>query len=159
MLQFEGYTWTINGKEIKSAKDVNLKVNLNTKNIPENTVSSLAKEDKAVQLNLEYEGDFGFTAVLTITLGKEYQNLFANLYYYNNGKFEPVSSGKINADGNVDLTFTHASDYVIVISEKNLQNPETGDDNQPLRYLWLMVLAAGACAAAAYALRRRRAER
>ncbi len=160
LLQFEGYTWTINGKGIQSAEDVNLKVTLNTGNIPASNVSSLAKDDKAIQLHLEYEGDFGFTAVLTIALGKEYQNLFADLYYYNNGKFEPVSSGKINADGNVDLTFTHASDYVIVISEKNLQNPETGDDNQPLRYLWLMVLAAGACTAAAYAFRRsRNAER
>ena len=38
---------------------------------------------------------------------------YANLYYYNpdSNELELVCAGQINKTGNVDLTFTHASDY------------------------------------------------
>ncbi len=39
------------------------------------------------------------------------------LFYYNedSGELEFICAGEIGTDGNVDLTFSHASDYVVVI--------------------------------------------
>ena len=43
--------------------------------------------------------------------------LYANLFCYNEqtGELEFVSAGQIDADGNVELEFTYASDYTIVV--------------------------------------------
>ena len=43
--------------------------------------------------------------------------LYANLFCYNEqtGELEFVIAGQIDADGNVELEFTYASDYTIVV--------------------------------------------
>ena len=65
------------------------------------------------------DGEFGFTATLTINMESKNAGLYANLFYYNEqtGELEFVSAGQIDADGNAELEFTHASDYTIVIDE------------------------------------------
>ncbi len=121
VLDMGAYTWTINGKDIKAKdlKDINLEVALDTKAIPSKLVSDLAGGQETRQLSLTYEGDFGFSASLTLPLGKEYQGSYGNLYYYDStGKLVFMNAGKIDENGNVSLTFSHASDYVIVIGEK-----------------------------------------
>ena len=49
---------------------------------------------------------------------KENAGLYANLFYYNAEKeeLEFMCAGEIGADGNVNLPFEHASDYVVVIN-------------------------------------------
>jgi LPXTG-motif cell wall-anchored protein len=63
---------------------------------------------------------------MSIGLDEKNAGLYANLFYYDEStkKFEFQCSGKIAEDGNASLEFTHASDYLIVISEKSLE-PET----------------------------------
>lgn len=80
-----------------------------------------------MQLSLTHNGDFGFEATLTVDVGKENVDKFGNLYYYDSdGKLVFMNAGKISADGSVDLTFSHASDYVIVIGEN--QTPAKASD-------------------------------
>lgn len=64
-----------------------------------------------------YEGEFGFTAVLSIDLGRENAGLTASLYYYNEstGELEFICKDQIAEDGTASLAFTHASDYVITV--------------------------------------------
>lgn len=128
VLQMDGYSWTINGKDIKGVnlKDINLEVKTNTSVIPIGLISKLAGDQPTMQLSLTHNGDFGFKANLNVNVGKENAGQFGNLYYYDSdGRLVFMNAGKIAEDGSVNLSFSHASDYVIVIG-KDMTAKENG---------------------------------
>ncbi|MBP1560346.1 MAG: bacterial Ig-like domain-containing protein [Oscillospiraceae bacterium] len=120
-----GITWTINGKDVTNPKTVDLSVTANSKNIPVEVINNVTGEKSAIQISLAHNGDFGFTATLTIDLGSKNNGLYANLFYYNpkTKELEFMDYGKISG-GKADLIFTHASDWTIVIDDK----PMGGED-------------------------------
>ena len=63
--------------------DLDLGVNTNTNNIPAEVINQVTKEKNSLQLSLNHNGDFGFTATLTVHLDAKNKGLYANLYYYN----------------------------------------------------------------------------
>ena len=133
-LKMNGYTWTINGKDIsaKNLKDINLEVTLNSDAIPSDTVKKLAGDNPVEQLSLTHNGDFGFRADLTINVGSDHAGKYGNLYYYDStGRMVFMNAGTINEDGSVSLSFSHASDYVVVISEKEMSQSDVPEDLQP----------------------------
>ena len=117
----DGISWKINGKDITDAAgDIDFGVTVGAdagKSIPVDVINNVTGERYSMNLSLAYDGEFGFTATLTINMESKNTGLYANLFYYNEqtGKLEFVSAGLIDADGNVELEFTHASDYTIVI--------------------------------------------
>lgn len=126
-LNMGGYTWTINGKDIKAntLKDINLEVTVNSNAIPSKTVQALAGKNPTCQLSLTHNGPFGFKADLTVNVGAKYNGKFGNLYYYDSdGKMVYRNSGKIDKNGNVTVSFDHASDYVIVMSDKKMSQSD-----------------------------------
>ncbi|MFN2927446.1 hypothetical protein ACKX2L_11085 [Lachnospiraceae bacterium YH-ros2228] len=117
-LDMGAYNWTINGKEIRETSDINLEVSVKNA-VPSDAVASLAGSKATKQISLAHEGPLGFDATLTWNVGEENQDKFANLYWYKpDGTFEYISRSEIDKDGNAKLKFTHASDYVIVLSDK-----------------------------------------
>lgn len=159
----DGIKWIIKGSDVAKVptKDINMSVTVGSKNVPENIIkSSNVEKDakKVVQISLGHDGEFGFKPVLSIDLGKEYAGKYANLYYYNKDKksLEGQMSVKIADDGTALLTFEHASDYVISVTEKaaidttKKSATKTRDDNDLVLYMNLMGLAAAAIAAGAY---------
>ncbi|MCM1329738.1 MAG: hypothetical protein NC253_09900 [Ruminococcus sp.] len=108
--------WEITGANITNAKSVDLGVKVNSNKIPENKVESFAGDKKTVQLSLNHNGDFGFTAVLNIPVGSSNNGKFANLYYYHGGQFEFVGSSPISG-GRTQFAFSHASNYLIVVDD------------------------------------------
>ena len=118
-----GISWKINGKDITGASgDIDFGITVGTgagKSIPVDVINNVTGERYSMNLTLAYSGEFGFTAALTINMASENAGLYANLFYYNEqtGEMEFVSAGKIDEDGNAELTFTHASDYTIVIDQ------------------------------------------
>lgn len=122
-----GYTWTINGKNIiaDNLKDINLEVTLNADAVPSSVVKKLAGDLPTKQLSLTHNGDFGFTADLSFNLGDTYAGKYGNLYYYDSdGKMVFMNAGKINEQGDVTVSFSHASDYVIVINDVVMSNED-----------------------------------
>ena len=117
----DGISWKINGKDITDAAgDIDFGVTVGAdagKSIPVDVINNVTGERYSMNLSLAYDGEFGFTARLTINMESKNTGLYANLFYYNEqaGKLEFVSAGLIDADGNVELEFTHASDYTVVI--------------------------------------------
>ena len=89
------------------------------KSIPVDVINNVTGERYSMNLSLAYDGEFGFTATLIINMESRNAGLYANLFCYNEqtGELEFVSAGQIDADGNAELEFTHASDYTIVIDE------------------------------------------
>ena len=116
-----GISWKINGRDItEPSGDIDFGVTVGTdagKSIPIDVINNVTGERYSMNLSLDYDGEFGFTAILTINMESKNAGLYANLFYYNEqtGELEFVSAGQIDADGKVELEFTHASDYMIVI--------------------------------------------
>ena len=143
VLKMNGYSWVINGMDVAATdlKDINLEVKLDTSKIPTSLIQSIAGNKPVRQLSLSHNGDFGFRARLMLNLGSEHSGETGNLYYYDStGKLVFMDAGEIGKDGTVSMTFSHASDYVVVIDsnaavkpvEKNVdggkrKSPKTGE--------------------------------
>ena len=149
-----GLSWKIYGKDITDAAgdiDFDVKVGADAgKSIPVGVINNVTGERSSLNLTLAYDGEFGFTATLTVNMESKNAGLYANLFYYNEqtGELEFISAGQIDPDGNVELVFTHASDYTIVVDTRimsdngqadnkadgNILAPKTGDSIS--KYAW-----------------------
>lgn len=154
VLDMNGYKWTINGNNIQAdnLKDINLSVDTDSDAIPDDVISELAGNNPVKQISLAYSGDFGFKASLTYNIGSEYAGKYGNLYYYDStGRMIFQNVGTIDADGNISLNFSHASEYAVVIADyavttDNADNTATssiatGDSSPIVLYAVLCVMA------------------
>lgn len=115
-----GVIWTIKSDSISdSAANVNIGVKLNTKSIPAKAVESVANGSDSMQISLAHDGNFGFQADLSIPVSKKNNGKYANLFHYNNGVCEFAGSALVKG-GKATLSFTHASDYVVVFTDEPL---------------------------------------
>lgn len=125
-----GYSWTINGKDIDKIADeeINLEVTVDTEVVPEAVIDKLTESgEETMQISLTHDGEFGFDAVLTLNVGKDKAGKFVNLYWYkDNGEAELLEAAKVDKDGLVELNFSHASDYILVYA--NVDKTKLTDD-------------------------------
>ena len=160
-----GLSWKIYGKDITDAAgDIDFDVTAGAdagKSIPVDVINNVTGERYSINLTLAYDGEFGFTATLTVNMESKNAGLYANLFYYNEqtGELEFISAGQIDPDGNVELVFTHASDYTIVVDTKimsdNGQADNKGDETIPAsktddstsKYTWnnTIIIIIGIC--------------
>lgn len=140
-LNMGGYFWIINGRDISTAdlKNINLEVVLDVNTVPDSLISSIAGRNRTRQIELTYNGEFGFTATLNLNLGAENRGRNASLYYYNrDGKLIFDQRASIGADGSVGLRFSHASNYVVVIEREtaassDAQKEQTNGNGQNMQ--------------------------
>lgn len=165
--------WTINAKSITNVtKPLDLKVTLNTDNIPAAVVSALAGTKTTMQVSLAHDGVFGFEGALTLSVGADKAGKYGNLYYYNPAtkKLEYQQAVVATSSGKVTYTFKHASEYVIVFDDKDqkpatttpndtpvVKSPETSDASPILPIAIVFVLGAAAVVFGVY--RRKRLQR
>ena len=160
-----GISWKINGKEITDAAgDIDFGVTVGAdagKSIPVDVINNVTGERYSINLTLAYDGELGFKATLTINMESKNAGLYANLFYYNEqtGELEFISAGQIDSDGNVELVFTHASDYTIVIDTRIMSDngqadnkadetiPASKTDNSTSKYAWnnTIIIIIGIC--------------
>ena len=168
-----GIIWRVNGRDVAENRagdiDFGVKTGANANNvIPVAVINNVTGEKAYMNLSLAYDGEFGFKAVLSLNMDAKNAGLYANLYYYNEqtGVLEFMSAGEIAADGTVQLAFTHASEYTIVIDrDVAVKSPKTGDADDltaaekiPAHAMWLLLVCAAvltAGAATAYTAKRR----
>ncbi|MFW5672773.1 MAG: hypothetical protein ACOCM8_10905, partial [Acetivibrio ethanolgignens] len=123
-----GITWSVNGQSITADRvsDIDFTVKTGTNTIPVDIINNVTGERYSTQISLAYDGEFGFTAVLSINMDAKNAGLYANLFYHNEktGEMEFICYDEIAADGTAELVFTHASDYAIVIDTEPMDKPE-----------------------------------
>ena len=150
LLMPNGVSWNIYGKNITAdtLKDIDLGVVLNSNAVPAALKSNVSAGKDAMEISLNYDGEFGFQTTLTIPAGKEHAGMYVKVYYYNEakGSMDYITSGKVDANGNVNITLTHASDYVLVFDTVGIV--QTGDQ-APYVMILLVLLAGVVCIAAA----------
>ena len=160
-----GLSWKIYGKDITDAAgDIDFDVTVGAdagKSIPVDVINNVTGERYSMNLTLAYDGEFGFTATLTVNMESKNAGLYANLFYYNEqtGELEFISAGQIDPDGNVELVFTHASDYTIVVDAKIMSDngqadnksdetiPASKTDDSTSKYAWnnTIIIIIGIC--------------
>ena len=160
-----GLSWKIYGKDITDAAgDIDFDVTVGAdagKSIPVDVINNVIGERSSMNLTLAYDGEFGFTATLTVNMESKNAGLYANLFYYNEqtGELEFISAGQIDPDGNVELVFTHASDYTIVVDTKIMSDngqadnkadetiPASKTDDSTSKYTWnnTIIIIIGIC--------------
>ena len=129
-----GLSWKINGQDITGAAgDIDFGVTVGAdagKSIPVDVINNVTGERFSLNLTLAYDGEFGFTATLTVNMESKNAGLYANLFYYNEqtGELEFICAGQIDSDGNVELEFTHASDYTIVVDTRIMSGNGQADN-------------------------------
>ena len=134
----DGITWTVNGRDVtaEKAKDIDLGVVFGAeagKTIPVEVINNVTGERYSVNMTLAYDGEFGFKATLAVNMDKKNAGLFANLFYYNEatGELEFICAGEIDSEGEVELTFTHASDYTIIVDRQSMEPGAIEDPVNP----------------------------
>ena len=160
-----GLSWKIYGKDITDAAgDIDFDVTVGAdagKSIPVDVINNVTGERYSMNLTLAYDGEFGFTATLTVNMESKNAGLYANLFYYNEqtGELEFISAGQIDPDGNVELVFTRASDYTIVVDAKIMSDngqadnksdetiPAPKTDDSTSKYAWnnTIIIIIGIC--------------
>lgn len=119
-IEEEGYTWTIEGKNISSVPEENLSLAVihNPDTFPMQGVDAFFGNTIAAKFSIEHNGEFGFLATLEYFLGTEYIGKYANLFYVmGNGSFEFIEGSPIDDAGMASFAFTHASDYIIAVTD------------------------------------------
>ncbi len=103
-----------------------------TDGIPVDVVNKVTGERYCIQLSLAHNGEFGFTAVLSLDMDSKNAGRYASLYYYNveNSEAELICEDEISEDGTAEFIFTHASDYLIVIDEKTIKAEEGSESEK-----------------------------
>lgn len=121
--------WTINGKNIVAdeANGIDMSVKTDTKNIPETIreqASQFNETNSLIELDLSHDGPFDFRPILTIHTDSAYSGYNAALFYYNpdTDRLEYIDETTVTETGDIMFTFSHASDYIIIISSSSLSN-------------------------------------
>ena len=134
----DGITWTVNGRDVTAEKVKNIDFGVvfgaeAGKTIPVEVINNVTGERYSINLTLAYDGEFGFKATLTVNMDKKNAGLFANLFYYNEstGGLEFICAGEIDSEGEVGLTFTHASDYTIIVGRQSMEPGAIEDPVNP----------------------------
>lgn len=171
-----GITWSVNGRDVtvEGVQDIDFGVKYGEQaegNIPVSVINNVTGEKFYTGLSLGYDGEFGFQAVLTLNMDQKNAGLYASLYYYNEqtGEMEFICEEEIAEDGSVALTFTHASEYILVVDAKtaeqepadtetgNVQPADTGIVAAPAQEenhtaWWIFLIGAAAAAVGAFAV-------
>lgn len=115
-----GLKWTVNGLSVTKASNIDFDFSKNTRHIPDEVVDA-AEGSYKKQLSLDHNGNFGFAAVMTYDIGARYNGSYANLFYYNpkSKELELIDCSLISG-GKASFVLTHASDYLITITEEPL---------------------------------------
>ena len=123
-----GVKWAIDGAEIEegpmSSMDLRVTMGEGATRIPAERIEALTGGEEYVELSLAHEGSFGLKAVLTVTLDQAMEGQYANLFYYNEAEeaFEYICAAQISSRKEATFVLGHASDYIIVISDRTRED-------------------------------------
>lgn len=128
-------TWAVNGLSFTADPgDIDFRVRTDTRNIPSKLVNEVADVYPHTNLTIEHDGDFGFTAILSVNMGSDNEGMYANLYYYDEGNnaLNFMDSTEVDGGGRASFEFLHASDYTVILRGDALTDKSAAaltDDN------------------------------
>lgn len=114
-----GYTWTVNGKTIRTLPGNQIWVSMGVESYSNSKMTALCRDSKIKSFQLENTGSFYGDMRLTMSLGSGYAKKTVYLYSYNEttNKLTYASSAKVADNGNVDFTFTRSLGAYVITSK------------------------------------------
>lgn len=131
VIEEEEYSWNIFGQDIETVPDENLSLAIteDSESFPMTGVEEFFGDTLVKKFSIEHSGEFGFKATLNYYVGTEYAEKYANLFYVvGDGTFEFIEGGIVDENGNIAYTFTHASDYIIAITDVEYTGQELNEN-------------------------------
>lgn len=140
-----GISWSVCGKDItaETVSDTNLSVKAGGGVIPLDVLNRTAGDCAHLELSPAHNGPFGFTAALTLQIGKNengiaigagdkaaFAGMYANLYAYNTSlrNLEFICAEQVGEDGIVHLPVDRASDFTVILSADPMGGTDTPED-------------------------------
>ena len=121
--------WTINAESLndKMASTINMNAEIVEEVVDKKAIETVTSTEEYMELSLSHDGEFGFEATLTIPVEEKYVGQIANLFYFNEKtkELEFQMDAPVDEEGNIQLFFNHASDYVIVFSQNSMADVVT----------------------------------
>ncbi len=124
-----GICWTINGRNIiaDEANGIDMGIETDASDIPEAILTQaalLSETGTVIKLALAHDGPFDFQPILTFQTDAAFAGCTATLFYYRTdaGKLEYINETTVTEAGEIVFPFSHASDYVIIISNNGLSD-------------------------------------
>ncbi len=125
LMMTDDIMWNIDVSSIENLDELNIDmaVELGDAKIPREVLDTISDEEPYVLMSLAYDGPFEFDATLSIPVEKQYQELIANLFYYNTSldRMEFIASAIPDKNGYASFNMKHASDYAIVFADTSLE--------------------------------------
>lgn len=120
-----GISWSLDTKTIgqTAIEEMDMNVQLQEGIIDAGLIETLADGRDYLEIRLAHDGEFGFTALLTIPVAEDNIRRLANLFYMNKetGKLEYQMVSEVTEEAEVSFTFSHASDYLIVFADEDME--------------------------------------
>lgn len=126
------FTWSVDGRDVDS-KALPTSLNLGAKEgmdlIPASVLEQTPRGTETLQISLNHNGAFAVPLTLSVDLGRDNAQRWANLYYYNTTAktMEFQSASLIGDNGRAAFPMDHASSYAVVVDRVS-HGSEGGDD-------------------------------
>lgn len=120
-----GMSWSLDTKTIGQTviEEIDMSAQIQEDIVEASLIEPLVQGRDYLELRLSHNGEFGFSAQLTIPVTEENIGKLANLFYMNEetGRLEYQMASEVTKEAQVSFTFNHASDYLIVFAEKDMK--------------------------------------
>lgn len=154
-----GMAWKVNGKDVngKDLTDINLTVDVVKDVVPAAAINAVKLKGDRIELSLAHTGEFGFSAELTMNVKIENAGKYANRFYYNpeTKALEFQEAVKIDMNGDATFTYTHASDYVIILSDVAYDDSMAGKPGD-MANIGMLVALLGVAGGAMFVMQKRK---
>lgn len=125
------FSWAVDGRNV-DPKALPTNLNLGAKEgmnlIPAAVLEQMPRGSETLQISLNHNGSFAIPLTLSVDLGRDNAQRWANLYYYNTQTkaMEFQSSALISDRGRASFPMDHASSYAVVVDRVS-HGPEGAD--------------------------------
>jgi len=127
------YTWKINGSQVvNSIGEFNMEISTNLGLVPKSKIDQMTYGAQVLELNLKHDGEFGFDATIEYYVGTENVGKVVSIYYYNKtlDRMEKIGSSNVSTNGEAQMNINHASSYVMIIGEKEINKGDLNLDGK-----------------------------
>lgn len=125
------FSWAVDGRNV-DPKALPTNLNLGAKEgmnlIPAAVLEQIPRGSETLQISLNHNGSFAIPLTLSVDLGRDNAQRWANLYYYNTQTkaMDFQSSALISDRGRASFPMDHASSYAVVVDRVS-HGPEGAD--------------------------------
>ena len=125
------FSWAVDGRNV-DPKALPTNLNLGAKEgmnlIPAAVLEQMPRGSETLQISLNHNGSFAIPLTLSVDLGRDNAQRWANLYYYNTQTkaMDFQSSALISDRGRASFPMDHASSYAVVVDRVS-HGPEGAD--------------------------------